>query len=437
MDPILELNVGSGRIVVQESTKDESDEEAIPSLSSTASAVSALCFLPASSNDTGCYCDSVSDDDDSIELLSEALKLPTNGSTTAQTSYTELDPSSRWLGTALSNGEVLLWDLNQRKVVQNLLQSKNGTVERRLAALRLTRLDNSNAMLLHTRDGILTRHESNQATNTIYATLTSTFCAAAACIGDANLVIAPDVKGAAVIDWRQSDTIAHCIELNRHSGENHGSIMSLAMLKHGAQTLVACGMEDGSIHLRDLRYSPNRIARQGIIIIGKEPVLSMDMRPSTKDPSSVALIAAGMAGNVADLSSVAVADQGRGVIVKVSKNDAEASKISARIRTRFKSWQQPGQNQHLAAPEHWYKGNRAAISVCKFDHTDQIVAMGGWDYRVRFYHRTSMDGRPLALLRGHANSITALDWAPESSVLATGSADGAVMLWNFPRPRNR
>jgi WD40 repeat protein len=185
--------------------------------------------------------------------------------------------------------------------------------------------------------------------------------------------------------------------------------------------------------------------KEADIGIGKDPVLSMDIRPSFKDPSAAALIVAGMAGNVPDLASLQDAEQGRGVIVKVSNlNDVgQSDPLKTCIRTRICTWKQ--QRQRLKSTnqpadkdvattteEHWYKANRVGVSVCRFDTTGEVVALGGWDYRLRLYRRST--GQPLALLRGHENSISAMDWAPGgSSLLVTGSTDGTVLVWDYPR----
>jgi WD40 repeat protein len=52
----------------------------------------------------------------------------------------------------------------------------------------------------------------------------------------------------------------------------------------------------------------------------------------------------------------------------------------------------------------------------------------------RWASRTS--SKPLAILRGHEKSVTAMDWASNSAVsglLATGAGDGKICLWRvFP-----
>ena len=64
----------------------------------------------------------------------------------------------------------------------------------------------------------------------------------------------------------------------------------------------------------------------------------------------------------------------------------------------------------------------------------RVFAVGGWDHRLRIFGRTS--SKPFAILRGHQESVTAMDWtgnAAFSGLLATGAGDGKVCIWRvFP-----
>jgi len=64
-----------------------------------------------------------------------------------------------------------------------------------------------------------------------------------------------------------------------------------------------------------------------------------------------------------------------------------------------------------------------------------VFGVGGWDRRVRIYDRMG-EATPLAILKGHEDSVTAFDWAPDSQrtgFLASGAGDGRIYIWRcFP-----
>jgi len=135
----------------------------------------------------------------------------------------------------------------------------------------------------------------------------------------------------------------------------------------------------------------------------------------------------GCAGDADELSELPEQEQGTISTIKVKLADdssADASKSStmkATIRSKT----------HTCSIS---SGGKVGVSVCRFRPDGRMYAVGGWDHRLRLFGRTS--SKPLAILRGHEASVTAVDWADNaalSGLLATGAGDGRICVWRaFP-----
>jgi len=166
--------------------------------------------------------------------------------------------------------------------------------------------------------------------------------------------------------------------------------------------------------------------------LGKDPVLCLDIASSkslcsgAKRSSSLVAVG-GCAGDADDLSELPEDEQGTLSTIKVKLADdssAGASSITnmkstVRARTLTCSLK---------------SGGKVGISICRFRPDGRVFGIGGWDRRLRIYGRTSL--KPIAILRGHEESVTAMDWAGNaalSGLLATGAGDGKVCIWRvFP-----
>lgn len=64
----------------------------------------------------------------------------------------------------------------------------------------------------------------------------------------------------------------------------------------------------------------------------------------------------------------------------------------------------------------------------------RLFATAGWDYRIRLFSAKGPTFKPLAILRYHDASINALDFSPDSTLLAAGSKDYKISIWSLYPP---
>ena len=263
-------------------------------------------------------------------------------------------------------------------------------------------------------------------------TCSRTFCVASPCKGNPNLVALPSqVESVSVVhDWRTPEKAAFALHGAGLSPSEdpatlrgHGMLTSLAFVESSNTLQLVCGMDSGTLFFHDLRMIRQRGIFNGddaaapphsSIQLSKDPILSLDMAPSTAAEGSFLTIA-GLAGDAAEQSEMK--DPGTVAIVKSTLNN-KSGKITTRLRGKLSTCQLDS-------------GGKPGVSICRFRPTDgRPFAVGGWDYRLRIFDRAS--AKLLAILRGHTASVQAMDWSSDAStsgLLATGGSDGRIHLW--------
>ncbi|HML27915.1 MAG TPA: serine/threonine protein kinase, partial [Hyphomicrobium sp.] len=79
-----------------------------------------------------------------------------------------------------------------------------------------------------------------------------------------------------------------------------------------------------------------------------------------------------------------------------------------------------------SAPVAVLEGHENAVQALAVDPSGRWIASGGADRAVRIWSADSKDTR--RLYHNNSDFISALDFSPDGSLLATGSLDGTVKL---------
>lgn len=406
---------------------------------STRSSIASVCFLPKQSGyshneiekDDSSDDDSRSSSSSSSEeelqftcrslLQSEATSAsdPTRQARQSAAATTLL--SGRYLASCHANGECLLWDLNQQKIEHALIEPRGGP------GWMLRRLPDSH-FFYQTRDprGLVSIHSWEKAETPIasFATFSQTFCAATPCRNNSNLLALPssDDSEATVRDWRMDPAskpvavVSGCGNNDNEDaafvGRKHGMLTSLAFAESNHHhPILACGMESGTVFFHDLRLLSEPCSSQKL---SDDPVLALDMACS--EAGGVVAVA-GMAGENLTQRELPEEQQGTVAILKATPTPSGPMKLRLRSRLATCRPQGPG---------------KPGVSLCRFQPGEaRLFAVGGWDRRVRILDRSSATQQPLrAILRGHEDSVNAIDWdSSETGLLATGAADGKIHVW--------
>lgn len=406
--------------------------------------------------------------------------------------------SGALLASCHIDGSCKLWDLATRrcKVDDICSECPRGAPGLAIRRLGFRGEEPVNEFLYQTRDrlGTVSLHDLNRPSTPLLNihTYSTSFCAISPCHiaeppvegtnmgGARNLVALPTEKhsNAIIRDLRCNPTGPPAwrvlvgdeyISSIYGTRRKYGMLTSLALcLQETTSNIVlGCGMENGSALFYDLGLvghgrdpwwvkpgkeetnDANNLTDRECdhrymcsTNLGGEPVLCMDLVSSRSQGrghtelidgkrygrSSASLVAlGGCAGDSDALPALPENKQRTISTIKVklandSAHDApHNSTMSAFIRSKARTCSIES-------------GGKIGVSICRFRPDGRIFAVGGWDHRLRLFSRTS--SKPLAVLRGHEESVTAIDWASNaalSGLVASGAGDGRICIWRvFP-----
>ena len=382
-------------------------------------------------------------DDNEIQFRSSAIRVKGADSGSVP-KHSDRFLSDRFLASCHTSGEALLWDLQNQKKVAFISAPRGGS------GTCIRRTDDPSQVMFQTRDpkGTVSIHSieccsnrgevhassiySEPTKSTIinqYETYSNTFCRAAPCCGNKHLLALPNIDNSTVkvVDRRTDATVA------KYSIEKHGMVTSVALsvvgndAGHGnGRPILACGMESGTALFFDITGGSTKSFHESSISIGKDPILALDVIPysaqkptDVSSPSDALLVAAGMAGDAQDVSELNKDEAGRAVLLKTLLRDDCSWKFQQRARLST-----------CRVDRETYSG-KPGISACRFRPDGRLLAIGGWDKRIRLFERSK--GNLVALLKGSKGSIADLDWAPDSAtsgLLASADKDEKLIsLW--------
>ncbi|GAX12733.1 hypothetical protein FisN_15Hh212 [Fistulifera solaris] len=291
--------------------------------------------------------------------------------------------------TGQRSGDAFLWKGHNR--LHSLAPNRGGT------CLSLQRAG-PGRVLLQTKDeaGTVSFHdmETNQTISSTQ-TMSKTFCAAVSYENYWTLLPTSVETVVQLYDERQSTartTVFHAAGLSPQAGaENlrkYGMVSSLA----GEGNMIACGMESGHVFYHDIRMEPRVCS--SVKLESSNPIIGLDMKERKENNSIVTV--AGQAGDKDDQNTISWVE---------SKQDEES--IQSRVRTQLST----------------SRTGKTGVSCARL-HSERLVAVGGWDGRLRILNRNKL----MALGRGHTGTIQSLDW--HNSCVITGGLDGRVLLWD-------
>jgi WD40 repeat protein len=366
-----------------------------------------------------------SDSDSSEDLTFRSSRLAATSSNAFKQQQRRNLLKNRLLVSCHKSEDPQLWDCLNQIAVSKIISQRGG------AGMAVKRLHDPSFVMYQTRDqmGTVSVHAIDRLGSTSsvlreYETYSATFCQASPCRGDVHLMALPSRQETVVTVMDDRDRVPI---FATSPASDQGMVTSLAMSTTGTgRPVLACGMESGSVVFHD--FSSGRVVK-GECNLTKDPILALDLVPSNaqKQPTTGLRVvaAAGMAGDSLEVAEMPEPEQGRVALIKASIDDHGVGPHQWTIQTRARL--------STCRVDTETSAGKPGVGICRFRPGDgRLLAVGGWDNRVRIFERT--EGAALAILRGHVGSVNALDWADDavySGLLATaGSDDSTISFWH-------
>lgn len=81
-----------------------------------------------------------------------------------------------------------------------------------------------------------------------------------------------------------------------------------------------------------------------------------------------------------------------------------------------------------SSPLHVLHGHTNEVTSVAFAPDGSIVASGSKDHTVKLWHVA--DGTLLTTLHGHTDAVTGIAFIPDGTLLISGAEDGTIRLWS-------
>ncbi len=108
-------------------------------------------------------------------------------------------------------------------------------------------------------------------------------------------------------------------------------------------------------------------------------------------------------------------------LASVSKN------TNANIKTTLRLWDTTGNDKPIIL-RNIFRKQTGWTNALAFSPDGKMLASGSTDKKVRLWNTTT--GRLIGRLTGHINGIASLTFSPDGTILVSSSTDGAVLFWN-------
>jgi len=117
--------------------------------------------------------------------------------------------------------------------------------------------------------------------------------------------------------------------------------------------------------------------------------------------------------------------------------DALLASVKAGITSKYKNIPTALKNQTMfnlgkivngVRVKNRLEGHESRVWSVSFSPDGTLLASGSWDNTIKLWNAD--DGRELATLHGHSDRVYSVTFSPDGTLLASGSADKTIRLWN-------
>ncbi|KAK1744877.1 hypothetical protein QTG54_004168 [Skeletonema marinoi] len=375
---------------------------------SSSTAVTGVCFVQNAPQNVVVSCDDSEDtdsdsDDDNFEPLQfkcSNLLLGHGDQKHRESSYQEATHLSAASHTSLAgvvlaschhDGTCKLWDLATRRCIVNDTGAAGGG--RSGPGLAVRRLDQMHEFVYQSRDVLGTMAPCRITENSQYDASDE----GATIAGDRNLIALPThEQSVAIIRDLRCDPTSNPTYRIDIGNDCQDSMLYSSRRNYGMLTSLGLCQQEKAQQLRE-----NNAHQMDTVKIH----VSYQASKGTGTPSLVAV--AGCAGDADELSELPEADQGTISTIKIKLADEELTNVDG------------GMDSSLSNTTSSMRASvRTKTSTCSIESGGKIGVS------------------PLAILHGHEDTVTAVDWAGNASstgLLATGAGDGRICIYRvFP-----
>lgn len=119
-----------------------------------------------------------------------------------------------------------------------------------------------------------------------------------------------------------------------------------------------------------------------------------------------------------------VVSEACGIVHTVASTPSGSYWAASSINGAVHVWRNGGRTTHLSIPAH----DRAVMALA-FSPDERILASGSWDCTVKLWDMQS--GALVSILEGHSDYVQSVAYSPDGRLLASGSDDQTLRIWEI------